>query len=139
MPKLTHIRLVRVQYVPKVLEPGLLYVAEEFGAAVHLCACGCGTKVSTPLGPTEWSLQEFGEGPSLRPSVGNWQHPCRAHYWINRGEIVWSGQWTPEQIEAGRRAEEQRRREYYDDLERKREGFWKRIWRWIKRLFGYTA
>ncbi len=29
------IELVRVQYVPKALELGKLYVAEEFGAALH--------------------------------------------------------------------------------------------------------
>src|ERR1044072_8457033 len=104
MPKLTRIQLVRVYYIPKVLEPGLLYVSEEFGAAVHLCACGCGAKVSTPLGPAEWVIQETAHGPSLRPSVGNWQLPCQSPYWICRGEIVWSDQWTNEQIRAGRRA-----------------------------------
>ena len=59
--------------MPQDLRPGVLYVSEEFGAAAHLCACGCGEKVSTPLGPTEWSLEETGGGPTLRPSVGNWQ------------------------------------------------------------------
>lgn len=88
MSKLTHIQLVRVHYVPQVLEPGRLYVSEEFGAVVHLCACGCGAKVSTPLGPAEWSLHETDQGPSLRPSVGNWQHPCQSHYWIDAGRIV---------------------------------------------------
>src|SRR5262245_66537482 len=105
MQKLTQIELVRVRYVPTTLEPGRLYVSEEFGAAVHLCACGCGSKVSTPLGPTEWTLQETAGGPSLRPSVGNWQFPCKSHYWISKGGIVWSDEWTPEQIAAGRRAE----------------------------------
>ena len=46
--------------MPQDLRPGVLYVSEEFGAAAHLCACGCGEKVSTPLGPTEWSLEETG-------------------------------------------------------------------------------
>jgi len=135
MPKLTHIQLVRVHYVPKDLEPGLLYVAEEFGAAIHLCACGCGAKVSTPLGPTEWSLEETKQGPSLKPSIGNWQFPCRSHYWIDRGEIVWSGQWTAEQIEAGRQRDEARRRAHYDELDRQRAGFWRRLWRWIASWF----
>jgi len=106
-------RLERVQYMPKQLQPGLLYVAEQFGAAAHLCPCGCGTKVRIPLGPTEWRLEETTEGPSLFPSVGNWQHPCQSHYWIARGEVVWAKQWTPEEIAAGRRREEQRREAYY--------------------------
>ena len=135
MQKITKIKLVRVQYVPKTLEPGLLYVAEEFGAAVHLCACGCGTKVSTPLRPTRWTLKETPKGPSLRPSVGNWQLPCQSHYLITRGNVEWCGAWTPEQVAKGRKGEEQRQRAYYDALDRKRAGLLHRLWRWIKSLF----
>ncbi len=105
--------LERVQYMPKQLQPGVLYVAEQFGAAAHLCPCGCGTKVRTPLGPTEWTLEETAEGPSLSPSVGNWQHPCQSHYSITRGEVEWAKQWTSEEITAGRQYEEQRREAYY--------------------------
>jgi hypothetical protein len=135
MPKLTTIKLARVQYIPKYPEPGILYVSEEFEAAVHLCACGCGAKVSTPLGPTEWSLTETTTGPSLYPSVGNWQFPCRSHYWIQGGQIIWSETWTPSQVQAGHRAEEDRRRAYYDSLKRGREGILRRIYNWLKSLF----
>ena len=136
MQKLTNIELVRVHYVPKELKPGLLYVSEEFGAAVHLCACGCGSKVSTPLGPTEWTIQETTSGPSLSPSVGNWQLACKSHYWIRGGRIEWSGRWTAEQIAAGRRAEEERRSAHYNALDRKDGGILRKLWRWIKSLFG---
>src|SRR5690349_358775 len=88
-------KLHRVHYMPKQLEPGILYVAEEFGAVAHLCACGCGAKIRTPLGPTEWALTETTKGPSLWPSVGNWQKPCRSHYIITGGAVEWAGQWTP--------------------------------------------
>ncbi|HVT87716.1 MAG TPA: DUF6527 family protein [Tepidisphaeraceae bacterium] len=121
--------------MPKTLEPGVLYVSEEFGAAVHLCACGCGSKVSTPLGPTEWKFEETAAGPSLRPSVGSWQLPCKSHYWIRGGNVVWSGAWTPEQVLAGRQAEERRRRAYFDAKDRKRGGVLQRLWRWIKSFF----
>ncbi len=135
MHKLTQIKLVRVYYVPKVLEAGVLYVSEEFRACVHLCACGCGIKVSTPLGPTEWALEETPDGPTLTPSVGNWQLPCRSHYWIREGTIHWSGAWTPEQIIVGRRNEELRRRAHFDALAQQRGGIGKRVWRWFKKLF----
>lgn len=123
-------RLERVHYMPKELKPGVLYVSEEFDAAAHLCACGCGSKIRTPLGPTEWSVEETADGPSLDPSVGNWQQVCKSHYWIYRGEVHWSEKWTPEEIAAGRRREEKNRRSYYDALKRKRrgnKGFWQRI------------
>lgn len=135
MSKITQIKLEKVYYVPKVLEPGVLYVSDEFSAAVHLCACGCGCKVSTPLGPTEWLFRENNQGPTLRPSVGNWQLPCRSHYWIEGGEIVWYRTWSPEQIEAGRRAEGLRRKAFYEVLAEERSDYRKRFWRWIVRLF----
>jgi hypothetical protein len=129
------IELQRVDYMPKDLKPGILYLSEEFDIALHLCPCGCGAKVKTPLGPTEWSVEETKSGVSLRPSVGNWQQPCQSHYWITRGEIIWAPKWTPEEIAAGRRNEEQRRQTYYDALDRDRAGTMRRLWRWVKGLF----
>lgn len=140
MPKIERLRLERVHYMPKVLEPGLLYVSEEFGAAAHLCACGCGAKIRTPLAPTEWTFKDTSDGPSLSPSVGNWQKPCRSHYWIWRGEVEWHGDWTESQVQAGRRGEEQRRKAYF--AAREKEGtaqaptLGRRIWKGIKALLS---
>ena len=129
------IRLERVHYMPPDLSPGVLYVSEEFGAAAHLCVCGCGTKVRTPLGPAEWSLEETDDGPTLRPSVGNWQQACQSHYLITAGEVVWAEGWTTEEIADGRRREEERRRAYYDALDRKHRSVLRRLWRWVRGLF----
>ena len=129
------IRLQWVHYMPKELDPGVLYVSERFGAVAHLCACGCGSKVRTPLGPTEWSLEETEGGPTLWPSVGNWQQACQSHYLITRGEVIWAERWTPEQIADGRYREEEERREYYGALDRKRGRVLHRVWRWIRNLF----
>lgn len=133
--KSIEIRLQRVSYMPKELEAGVLYVSEEFGAAAHLCPCGCGSKIRTPLGPTEWSLKVSDRGPSLFPSIGNWQLPCKSHYWIKHGKIIWASPWTPEQVAAGRRNEEERRHAYYDALDRKQYGVLRRFWSWVKSLF----
>ena len=130
------IELQRVQYMPKELKPRVLYVSEEFEIAMHLCPCGCCSKVKTPLGPTEWSVEQTKSGPSLRPSVGNWQQACQSHYWITRGEIIWAGKWTPEQIAAGRRHEEERRHAHYEALDRQRGGLLRRLWRWVMGSFG---
>jgi hypothetical protein len=120
--------------MPKELKPGILYVSEEFGTAAHLCPCGCRSKIRTPLGPTGWSLKVSDSRPSLFPSIGNWQLPCKSHYWIKHGRIIWAGHWTNEQIVAGRRNEEKRRHTYYDALDRKERGTIKRIWNWLKSL-----
>lgn len=134
---MTKIRLERVHYMPQDLTPGVLYVSKEFGAVAHLCACGCGTKVRTPLAPTEWSLKETDRGPTLRPSIGSWQQACQSHYLITAGEVVWAEQWTPEEIACGRCREEERRRAYYDALDRKHRSVLRRMWRWISGLLKH--
>jgi hypothetical protein len=126
----------RVHYMPKDLKPGILYVSEEFDIAMHLCACGCGSKVKTPLDVTEWSVKETKTGPTLRPSVGNWQQACQSHYWIDRGKVLWAEKWTPDEITAGRRYDEERRRAYYEAIDRKRGGALRQFWLWLKRLFS---
>ncbi len=108
--------LERVKYLPRELEPGILYVSEEYAVAGHLCACGCGKKVITPLAPAEWTLFDRHARPTLRPSIGNWQLSCRSHYLITNGKIQWAGQWSEAQIIAGRKVEQQRREDYYASL-----------------------
>jgi hypothetical protein len=131
------ITVERVHFMPSELKPGVLYVSEEFGIAVHLCACGCGSKIKTPLGATEWSLEETRNGPSLRPSIGNWQRPCQSHYWITQGEIEWAPKWTPEEILAGRHREEERRRAYYETLDNTWSRRIRRFWYRVKGLLGF--
>lgn len=128
-------RIERVHYMPRDLEPQVLYVSEEFNTAAHLCACGCRTKVRTPLGPTEWSVEADASGPTLWPSVGNWQLPCRSHYVIRRGDVVWCEAWTAEEVAGGRAAEEQRRQAYYVDLPTHVNGVFRRLWDRLRSLF----
>src|ERR1700676_5046900 len=131
--KIDRFILQRVQYMPGTLEPGILYVAEQYGTAAHLCACGCGAKIRTPLGPDEWSFAEMATGPSLSPSVVNWQQADQAHKWIVGGQVEWAGKWSEKQVAAGRGREEERRRAYYDCLNPPT--WWQRFWRWLKSLF----
>lgn len=107
------LKLKRVHFMPKKLEASILYVSEEFGVAGHICPCGCGNKIITPLGPTDWSLIVKKEKPTLYPSIGNWELPCRSHYWIINGLIEWSYQWTDEEILTGRQYEDDRRKSYF--------------------------
>jgi hypothetical protein len=125
--------LERVTYMPKVLQERVLYVSDEFLTAAHLCACGCGAKIRTPLGATEWSVKEDGHGPTMWPSVGNWQQACRSHYWFLDGEVVWGKAWSPAQITAGRVDEEMRRRAYYDRPYQVSRS--KKLWNWMMGLF----
>jgi Family of unknown function (DUF6527) len=79
-----------VEFVPDVLDEGVVYVSIPYGAIVHRCCCGCGEKVSTPLSPAQWELTYDGEQISLSPSVGNGALPCNSHYFITRNEVRWA-------------------------------------------------
>lgn len=127
-------QLRRVKTMPKDLRAGILYYAEEYGAAAHLCACGCGAKVRTPIDQTEWSIEEDEDGPSLYPSVGNWQKACRSHYFIRNGQILWCETWTESEIEAGRQSECERRTTYFAKMEKR--GRLSVFWDWLKKLFS---
>jgi hypothetical protein len=45
-----------VEFMPEVIEEGVLYISVEYCTSVHKCACGCGNEVVTPLSPTDCSL-----------------------------------------------------------------------------------
>ncbi|HKY16284.1 MAG TPA: DUF6527 family protein [Microthrixaceae bacterium] len=92
-----------VEFVPAVLEDGVMYISIEYKTSSHLCACGCGRRVVTPLSPLDWSLEYDGESVSLNPSIGNWDFACQSHYIVHRGAIHWAAAWSQDQIERGRR------------------------------------
>lgn len=129
------IKIEKVQRFPKELHLGILYFSEEFSTAAHLCPCGCGSRIITPVGPVNWSLKVKKGKPTMYPSLGNWELPCRSHYWIRDGKIVWSSQWTEDEIKAGRKVEELRRETYYQKRRPKNKikSFFQKI---VKGIFG---
>ncbi len=79
-----------VHYIPDELVEGVLYVSVPFVTATHLCCCGCGNEVVTPLNPDGWSMMFDGESVSLSPSIGSWSLPCQSHYWVQRNQVRWA-------------------------------------------------
>lgn len=80
---------VFVDFVPDHLEDGVLYVCEQYKTAAHLCCCGCGEEVITPLTPADWLIKRRGNVVSLNPSIGNWNFACKSHYWIWKNQVIW--------------------------------------------------
>ena len=128
-----------VDEIPGAPEHGKLYLSCRYRAAVHLCACGCGAKISTPLHPTGWRLWYDGESVSLSPSVGNWSEKCQSHYVIRDSRVLWADRLPRDKI---RRIREQRHRDledYYGVGRRpaapppsRAEGFWAKVWDLIR-------
>jgi len=101
--KITRLRHVYVEFIPESLEPGCLFISRRFSTASHLCCCGCGTRVVTPLNPAKWRLTDHGATVSLHPSIGNWSFPCRSHYIVDHGFVRWAGAMSEHQIALVRR------------------------------------
>ncbi len=129
--KIPRLQLERVEFMPKELQPGVLYFAEKYGAAAHLCACGCGRKIRTPVIPTKWKLSEGMHGPTLYPSVGNWQQDCKSHYIIHDGDVIECGRWTDEEILAGRIREQEAAQAFFERKYGEKRGL-DRFWEWLR-------
>ena len=104
-----------VEYIPTQLKEGEIYISVEFGTVVHKCCCGCGSEVVTPLSPTDWKLTFDGESITLYPSIGNWNLACKSHYWIKNNRVNWAEEWSGEKIDAGRRNDYLKKKEYYSN------------------------
>jgi hypothetical protein len=98
-----------VEFVPEELREGVVYVSIRFATASHLCCCGCGSKVVTPLRPDDWKLIFDGKSISLYPSIGNWSFPCQSHYWIRRNTVQWDLTWSQQEVELARAFDRQKR------------------------------
>lgn len=96
-----------VESAPQTLEQGVLYVSIRHKSVLHLCACGCGQEVVTPLAPHRWQMTFNGETVSLEPSVGNSSLPCRSHYFITDNKVDWRRPMTDRGIEWARRRDAQ--------------------------------
>jgi hypothetical protein len=105
-----------VEAFPAVMDQEVLYISIPYNTCGHLCCCGCGQEVVTPLSPAQWSLTYDGQNASLRPSIGNWGLPCQSHYWIREGKVVWSRRYTPEEIATNRDDDRRRLTQHFDTI-----------------------
>lgn len=147
MSRVTRLTHEFVEYIPRELKDGVVYVSIPFATVIHKCCCGCGRQVVTPLAPAQWTLNFDGQSISLYPSIGNWGFPCRSHYWIKQNRVIWAQRWSASQIASAQRqdaaavqaqshaAAEDQREPQGPTLEgsTRRDGFFAR---WRKRLFG---
>ncbi len=108
-----------VEFIPESPKEGVLYISIRFATATHRCACGCGQIVVTPIKPADWSLTWNGEEVSIYPSIGNWNFPCRSHYWIRRNRIVWARRWDVRKVEDERARQDRGRAWFYRSKEGK--------------------
>ena len=106
-----------VDLIPDDMAEGVLYVSVQYATATHKCACGCGKLVVTPIRPTDWTMIWDRDTITLSPSIGNWNFPCRSHYFIRENKIIWARKWSDLEIKAGRHKDKARKDRYYSALQ----------------------
>lgn len=89
--RITEIKPEYVDNVPALsgMKEGVLYINKNDKWTLHLCPCGCGKPVMLPIGDYAWTLTERDKGVTMRPSVGNFDFPCKSHYYITVNKIEW--------------------------------------------------
>ena len=111
-----------VEFIPDVIENGVVYISVEYRTAIHKCVCGCGNEVVTPLSPTDWEFTFNGESVSFSPSIGNWNFECRSHYWIRNSRVVHSRSWSKEEVDYGRKNDEKKKTRYFSKKNKGKNG-----------------
>lgn len=112
-----------VDYIPDHLEAGILYISRPYQTAVHLCCCGCGQEVVTPLTPAGWRIHTDSDGVTLNPSIGNGGFACRSHYWVRRGQVVWASSMSPVAVERARSRDLADARSHAANVNRRKQSF----------------
>ncbi|PPC95172.1 MAG: hypothetical protein CTY35_09900 [Methylotenera sp.] len=124
-----------LEFIPEHLQTGTLYISLKYKTASHLCCCGCGYKVVTPLNAAKWTLTDHGKSVSLFPSVGNWSFPCKSHYWITHGQIKWAAKMSDKQIAHVRKMDRADAELHASTNEVVSNGLISQLWLWIRNLF----
>jgi Family of unknown function (DUF6527) len=91
----TYRTVVVEEYLPKKIQPRVLYIVEEDGSeeqAAMVCPCGCRKTLHMNLLPDDrpcWKVTKHANGTAtLHPSV--WRKvECRSHFWFRRGKVNW--------------------------------------------------
>lgn len=86
--------LFKVKHVvemPENFDGDIIYISNEYGISIHLCACGCKGKTIMPLGHSGWDIRLKDGKVSFTPSIGNfsWESKYHAHYYITDNKVVW--------------------------------------------------
>ncbi len=100
MTRRTTVRHQFTEIIPDTLQDGIVYISIRYATAMHLCCCGCGLEVVTPLNSAKWRLTERAGTVTLAPSIGNWTFSCKSHYWITGNNVRWAGAMSLEIIAA---------------------------------------
>jgi hypothetical protein len=108
-----------VEFIPDLLEDGMLYISLTYCTAIHKCVCGCNNEVVTPISPTDWKMTFDGETISLFPSIGNWNFECKSHYFIIRNMICLARRLEKWKVKESYKQDLKNKKKYFNKKKRK--------------------
>jgi hypothetical protein len=89
-------RTMFVHFMPMIKEAGVLYISHNFRLAIHLCACGCGQQAVMRIAVNGlkkakdvWDYAYHNDDGSSTLHASILDRNCKAHYYIQRGRVVW--------------------------------------------------
>lgn len=130
MPDAEAYQVIESERLPAVTEPYKFYYSPRFQMAALSCPCGCGHRVMLNL--LDQHSCEFVNGlPTVYPSILAADAPCRSHFWIRKGEVVWAEKWSKARVQRVMAAQLQRH------LGKKQAPLtrWAKFMAWLKSLF----
>ena len=90
MDRTVKLELETVGFMPEKIEQGKLYYSPKYFIAKYLCPCGCGNEVVIDFnrpGGGGWRIDP--ETVTVTPSIYSKGWPCKSHYFITNGKIIW--------------------------------------------------
>lgn len=126
-------RIIESDRLPPHVGPFEFHYSRRFEMAALACACGCGHRVMLNLLDQHHLVIEGGL-PTITPSILVSDAPCLSHFFIRRGHVEWSKQWSKETVD--RVMQSQIRLHVEQDMRRKRKlPFLRRCVDWVMSLF----
>ncbi len=127
-------RVEKVERLPAALDDCVLYVSEEYDLAALKCACGCGHRVTLLLGDGH-TVEDVGGLADVWPSIGVWDAPCRSHFWLHNGSVLWAEQYSEAEIRTAMKHQVGRHLEGT----RPRVAWRKRLVSWLRNVFRHRG
>lgn len=121
-------RIEEVERIPTDLEDGVVYLSEEYEIAALKCACGCGHTITLLVGDGH-QVDNLDGVPDISPSIGAWDAPCKSHFCVKKGEIVWAGTMSGEAIRVSMERQLERH------VQMTRQPWYRRFWKRLVSLF----
>lgn len=91
-------RIIESERLPPRVGSFEFYYSRRFEMAALACPCGCGHRIMLNLLDQHQLVIEDGL-PTVSPSILVSDAPCVSHFFIRKGQVQWSEQWSKSTVD----------------------------------------